>query len=58
MKKVIKEKYLLSRGKKYTKLYIIHKANMSLLSQWFNDDIDKLLGSWDKQVNHFENSLK
>lgn len=58
MKQVIKEKYLLSKGKKYTKLFKIHKNNMVLISQWFNDDIDNLLGSWNEQVEHFENNLK
>ena len=58
MKEVIKEKYLLSRGKKYTKLLNISKKNMILISQWLNEDIDKILGPWDKQVKHFENNLK
>ena len=58
MKQVIKEKYLLSRGRKYTKLFSIHKNNINLVSQWFNDDVDKILGSWTEQVKHFENNLK
>lgn len=58
MKQVIKEKYLLNRGRKYTKLFKIHSNNMILISQWFNDDIDSLLGSWNNQIKHFENNLK
>ena len=58
MKKVIKEKYLLSRGRKYTKLFSIYRNNMNLVSQWYNEDIDKILGSWNEQVEHFENNLK
>ena len=31
---------------------------MNLVSQWFNDDVDKILGPWTEQVKHFENNLK
>lgn len=46
---------VLSRGRKYTRLT---KSNGSVLYSWSNEDIDKILGSFENQIKHFEQKLK
>ena len=55
MKKTIKGKYELQRGRKYTRLLL----NGSVFYQWLNDDIDLTLktSNFDEQVEYFKNKL-
>ena len=55
MKKTIKGKYELQRGRKYTKLLL----NGSVFYQWLNEDIDLTLktSNFDEQVEYFKNKL-
>ena len=56
MKKIIKNRYELQRGRKYTKLLL----NGNVFQQWFNEDIDNILktSDFEKQVEYFRNNLK
>lgn len=56
MKKTIKNRYELQRGRKYTKLLL----NGKVFQQWLNEEIDFTLktSDFEKQVEWFRNNLK
>ena len=54
-KTVSNREFVLSRGRKYTRLT---KSNGSVLCIWSNENIDNILGSFEDQIKHFEKHLK
>ena len=56
MKNIIKNKYELQRGRKYTRLLL----NGNVFQQWLNEEIDFTLktSDFEKQVEYFRNNLK